>query len=63
MGSEGANVFKSGAGDVISTERQKQMVKLIEELKKYNPTKIAIACDIEAKIAGAFGFPECPTKK
>ena len=47
MGKEGNNVFKSNVDDVTSPERQKQIAKLIEKLKRYKPTKIAIECDIE----------------
>jgi len=47
MGSEGNNVFKSDVDEVTSPKRQKQIVDLIEKLKKYKPTKIAIECDTE----------------
>lgn len=47
MGSEGNNVFKSNVDEVTSPKRQKQMAKLVEKLKKYKPTKIAIECDVE----------------
>jgi hypothetical protein len=47
MGTEGNNVFKSDVDDVTSPERQKQIGGLIEKLKKYKPTKIAIECDVE----------------
>ncbi len=47
MGREGNNVYKSKTDDVTSPKRQKQIVKLIEKLEKYKPTKIAIECDIK----------------
>ncbi len=47
MGSEGNNVFKSDVDTVSSPKRQKQIAELVEKLKKYKPTKIAIECDVD----------------
>lgn len=47
MGSEGNNVFKSDVDEVTSPKRQKQIAELLEKLKEYKPTKIAIECDVE----------------
>jgi hypothetical protein len=48
MGNAGSNVVNGKVDDVASPERQKQMVELVERLKKFKPTKIVVECDLEA---------------
>lgn len=47
MGKAGNNVINTEYEDVTTPERQKQMVALIDRLKKFKPTKIVLECDIE----------------
>jgi hypothetical protein len=47
MGTPGNNVVNGKVDDVTSPERQKQVVQLVEKLKKFRPTKIVIECDLE----------------
>ena len=47
MGNPGNNVVNGKVDDVASPERQKQIVKLIERLEKFKPTKIVVECDLE----------------
>jgi len=47
MGTAGNNVVNGKVDDVTSPERQKQMVELVEKLKKFKPTKIVVECDLE----------------
>ncbi|MDQ3749093.1 MAG: DUF5694 domain-containing protein [Acidobacteriota bacterium] len=47
MGTPGNNVVNPKVTDVTTPERQKQMVELVEKLKKFKPTKIAVECDNE----------------
>jgi Family of unknown function (DUF5694) len=47
MGTPGNNVVNPKVTDVITPERQKQMIELVEKLKKFNPTKIVVECDLE----------------
>ncbi|HEX8772956.1 MAG TPA: DUF5694 domain-containing protein [Pyrinomonadaceae bacterium] len=47
MGTPGNNVVNGKVDDVTTAERQRQMVKLIERLKRFNPTKIALEIDGE----------------
>jgi hypothetical protein len=47
MGTAGNNVVNGKVDDVTSPERQKQIVKLIEKLEKFRPTKIVVECDLE----------------
>ena len=47
MGTPGNNVVNGKVDDVTSPERQQQIVKLIEKLKRFNPTKIVVECDLE----------------
>lgn len=46
MGTPGNNVVNGKVDDVTTPERQKQLIELIEKLKKFKPTKIAVECDI-----------------
>ena len=48
MGTPGNNVVNGKVDDVTTPERQKQIVELVEKLKKFKPTKIVIECDLEA---------------
>src|SRR5437867_3059409 len=47
MGTPGNNVVNGKVDDVTSPERQKQIVQLVEKLKKFKPTKIVVECDLE----------------
>lgn len=47
MGNPGSNVVNGKVDDVTSPERQKQMVELVERLKRFRPTKIVVECDTE----------------
>ncbi|HEV2799596.1 MAG TPA: DUF5694 domain-containing protein [Pyrinomonadaceae bacterium] len=47
MGTPGNNVINRKVDDVTSPERQKQLVELVERLKKFKPTKIVVEIDIE----------------
>ena len=53
MGAQGNNTVKLTPDDVTSPERQKQIVELVSQLKRFKPTKIALECDVadEAKVA------------
>ena len=45
METAGINVTDPKAADVTTPERQKQLGALVERLKRFKPTKIAIECD------------------
>lgn len=47
LGAQGNNVIKSKTVDIMAPERQKELAELIEKLKKFNPTKIAVEIDVE----------------
>lgn len=47
MGTPGNNVINGKVDDISTSERQQQIVELVEMLKKFKPTKIAVECDIE----------------
>jgi hypothetical protein len=47
MGTPGNNVVNGKVDDVSTPERQKQVVELVEKLKKFKPTKIVVECDLE----------------
>lgn len=57
MGTPGNNVVNGKVDDVTSPERQKQLVELVERLKKFRPTKIVVEIDSEddAKTQEAYG--------
>jgi hypothetical protein len=40
-----SNVVNNQVDDIASPERQKQVVKLVEKLKTFKPTKIVLECD------------------
>ena len=56
MGTPGNNVVNGKVDDISTPERQKQVIELIERLKKFRPTKIAVECDIadDAKTEQAY---------
>lgn len=45
MATTTSNVINIDADDVTTPERQKEMLELMEKLKKFKPTKIALECD------------------
>src|SRR3954470_3848312 len=45
MGNPGHDIFNMKADDVLAPKRQAEITQLIEVLKKFNPTKIAIESD------------------
>jgi hypothetical protein len=47
MGTPGNNVVNPKVADVASPERQKQIVELVERLKRFKPTKIVVEVDSE----------------
>jgi Family of unknown function (DUF5694) len=47
MGNPGNNIVNPKVNDVAAPERQKQIVELVEKLKKFKPTKIVVECDLE----------------
>ncbi|HEX8634147.1 MAG TPA: DUF5694 domain-containing protein [Pyrinomonadaceae bacterium] len=47
MGTPGNNMVNGKVDDVTSPERQKQIVKLVEKLERFKPTKIVVECDLE----------------
>jgi hypothetical protein len=56
MGTPGNNVVNPKVNDVAAPERQKQIVELVEKLKKFKPTKIVVEIDVEddAKTQGIY---------
>jgi hypothetical protein len=42
-----SNVINIDVDDVTTSERQREMLELMEKLKKFKPTKIALECDYE----------------
>ncbi|HWW15932.1 MAG TPA: DUF5694 domain-containing protein [Candidatus Dormibacteraeota bacterium] len=52
MANRGRDIFNLQADDVLSPKRQQEMAQVIEALKKFHPTKIAIEADIESQVAG-----------
>ncbi len=47
MSATRTNIINREVDDITSPERQRQVVKLVEKLKEFKPTKIALECDIE----------------
>jgi hypothetical protein len=45
MSNPGHDIFNTQADDVLAPKRQAEMTQLIEVLKKFNPTKIAVESD------------------
>lgn len=56
MATTTSNVINVDVDDVTSPDRQKEMLELIEKLKKFKPSKIALECDFEdnAKIQKSY---------
>ncbi len=48
MNNPGRDVHNMKADDVLSDKRQQEMTQLIEVLKKFRPTKIAIEADVDS---------------
>ena len=46
MANRGHDIYNMPADDVLSPQRQSEMAQLIEVLKKFNPTKIAVEADL-----------------
>lgn len=51
MGNPGQDVFNMQADDVLAPKRQAEIAQVIEALKRFNPTKIAIESDVGSKRA------------
>lgn len=49
MGTPGNNMVNPKVADITTPERQKQIVELVERLKRFKPTKIVLECDSEAE--------------
>jgi hypothetical protein len=47
MGTPGNNVVNPKVVDITIPKRQRQIVELVEKLKKFKPTKIVVECDLE----------------
>ena len=52
MASPGHDIYNMQADDVLSPRRQKEIAQLIEVLKSFHPTKIAVESDIWSKRVG-----------
>jgi hypothetical protein len=51
MANRGRDIFNMQADDVLSLQRQQEIAQLIEVLKNFHPTKIAIEADVESQQA------------
>jgi hypothetical protein len=49
MANPGLDIHNMQADDVLSPKRQQEMTQLMEVLKRFNPTKIAIEADVGSK--------------
>lgn len=47
MGTPGNNVVNGKVDDISSPQRQQQIVRLVEKLKTFKPSKIVLECDLE----------------
>lgn len=45
MGTPGNNVYNGKVDDISSPQRQREIVKLVEKLQKFRPTKVVVECD------------------
>ena len=54
MSNPGRDVFNMKADDVLAPKRQTEIAQLIEVLKKYNPTKIAVEADAWGSRVGQY---------
>ena len=52
MSNPGHDIFNMQADDVLAPKRQQEIAQLIEVLKRFHPTKIAIEADIWSKRVG-----------
>ena len=52
MSNPGRDIYNMQADDVQSPRRQQEIAQLIEVLKRFHPTKIAIEADIESQRVG-----------
>ena len=48
MGNPGRDIHNMQADDVLSPKRQQEIAELVEVLKKFHPTKIAIEADVDS---------------
>jgi hypothetical protein len=51
MDNPGRDIYNMKADDVLSPKRQQEIAQLLEVLKKFNPTKIAIEADVDSERA------------
>ena len=51
MDNPGRDIYNMKADDVLSPKRQQELVQLLDVLKKFNPTKIAIESDVDGERA------------
>jgi hypothetical protein len=49
MANPGSDIFNVQVDDVLAPKRQAEMVQLIEVLKRFHPTKIAVETDVSSK--------------
>ena len=49
MANPGHDIHNMQADDVLSTKRQQEIAQLIEVLKRFHPTKIAIESDVTSQ--------------
>ena len=49
MANPGRDIFNMQADDVLSSKRQREITEIIEVLKRFKPTKVAIESDIWSK--------------
>jgi hypothetical protein len=47
MGNAGSNIVNPKVNDVSAPERQKQVIELVEKLKRFKPNKIVVELDVE----------------
>ena len=52
MSNPGHDVFNAHADDVLSPRRQEEIARLIEVLKRFHPTKIAIEAEVGSRQVG-----------
>src|SRR6185503_12168663 len=54
MSNPGRDVFNMKADDVLAPKRQREIAELIEVLKKFQPTKVAIEADPDGSRVGQY---------
>ena len=52
MANPGHDIFNTQADDVLAPKRQREIAQLIDVLKKFHPTKIAVESDVFSQRAG-----------